>query len=111
MNRFQKLKIDISLELDRLCEPHEVLDYSIDRHRHIVYAAVRHPKGHIYAAAGHYYFDKAGDACLDGDEFDDETTGFYSDMVTCPKRILKKLSPTTREFALNWRAACLNKSR
>ena len=91
--------------LDYINEPHEVVAFAYDKEAGVVYAAVQRPdNGRVYAAAGHVYDTPD---ILDGDEFDDETTGFGSDMRNCPFQILSLLSPTTNTYALDWRrTAC-----
>lgn len=101
-----EIKFAVECELERLNRPHETIAYALDERAGVVYAAVRHPKGYVYAAAG-YYDKKTGE--LDGDNFDDETTGFYPDMNKCPLFILRELSKTTDPDALEWRKKCLRR--
>lgn len=99
--------IELKGALDYINEPHEMIAFAYDKEAGVVYAAVQRPdNGHVYAAAGHVYDTPD---ILDSDEFDTETTGFYSDMKNCPLQILSLLSPTTNILALDWRRTACSK--
>ena len=68
------------------------------------YAAVRSPHdGSVYAAIILTHIDRS-DYCNFGMKFMDEECGPYESR--CPESVLRKLSPTDNQYALEWRERC-----
>lgn len=66
------------------------------------YAAVKHPRGHVYGLVVLTQVDNRIGELFYKDMSEDMLPGYYD----CPVSILKLLSPTDNECALEWRAKC-----
>lgn len=96
--------------------PDEVIAVAVDEKERIAYAAVKHTRdgasyrtGDVFAIIAPYYPNAADGEIVTSDDMDDDGTG--SVHTNCPPEILNLLSPTTKEFSLQWREACAKKAK
>lgn len=116
--------IDIAQKTVYMLRPWAVKAIHIDTVKHVVYAAVEHPKGYTFAAISEYRWDEGVSYGVHMDFDCDETEGPVPHMRHCGLNVFEALSPLSdfpdvdgdpeysqarRQRAKEWRQTCLRK--
>ena len=102
----EELKAYFEKQLYSSTHENNIIDYSIKGN--VFYAAVQ-TGAEVWGLVVYYGYETKRHNGRKETEFlykmEDETEGPRA--RNCPKRIIKKLTPTNREWAIAWRRACL----